>query len=82
MNSLSKPTISIIGCGWLGLPLAEFLVQKGYLIKGSTTREEKLDQLKSKGIQPFLFKAFAKWDDNVISQRNDIIKLFQSDITS
>jgi len=77
---LSKPTISIIGCGWLGLPLAEFLIEKGYPIKGSTTNEAKLSLLKSKGIDSFLFKAFAKWNDNVIAQRNNILKLFQSDI--
>jgi nucleoside-diphosphate-sugar epimerase len=47
-------TVSILGCGWLGLPLAGFLVSKGYIVKGSTTREEKLDRLKQAGVQPFL----------------------------
>lgn len=46
--------ISVIGCGWLGLPLAEFLVKKGYIVKGSTTSMSKLEIIKSKGIQPFL----------------------------
>ncbi|AFU68410.1 short chain dehydrogenase/reductase, atypical SDR family [Psychroflexus torquis ATCC 700755] len=45
--------ISILGCGWLGIPLAKALLQKGYKIKGSTTSSEKLEVLKSEGIQPF-----------------------------
>lgn len=46
--------VSILGCGWLGLPLAEFLVNKGFSVKGSTTREEKIAKLKQAGVQPFL----------------------------
>ena len=45
--------ISILGCGWLGMPLAKALLQKGYKIKGSSTSEDKLEVLKSAGIQPF-----------------------------
>lgn len=48
--------ISILGCGWLGLSLAEFLIQKDYEVKGSTTSEEKLCKLSDKGIQPYLIK--------------------------
>jgi nucleoside-diphosphate-sugar epimerase len=47
-------TISIIGCGWLGLPLARHLIRAGYHIKGSTTREEKLSGLENAGIEPWL----------------------------
>lgn len=49
-----KPTISILGCGWLGMPLACHLIQQDYLIKGSTTTNQKLDRLKTNGITPFL----------------------------
>ncbi len=45
--------ISILGCGWLGLPLAEFLLAKGFQVKGATTSEEKLEVLKDAGISPF-----------------------------
>ena len=45
--------ISILGCGWLGLPLAEALMEKGYLVKGSTTSSEKLSVIENLGIQPF-----------------------------
>ena len=47
--------ITIIGCGWLGMPLAQQLVEKGYIIFGSTTRTDKLALLQNKGIKAFLF---------------------------
>ena len=46
--------ISILGCGWLGLPLAKRLTQKGNSVNGSTTSESKLSILKDAGINPFL----------------------------
>lgn len=46
--------ISILGCGWLGLPLAKTLIEKGYLVNGSTTSESKLQILESAGINPFI----------------------------
>ncbi len=48
-----KPTISIFGCGWLGEPLAAYLLENNYSINGSTTAAEKLERLKSKGIEAF-----------------------------
>lgn len=45
--------ISILGCGWLGFPLAQSLISKGYEVKGSTTSESKLEVLKNAGILPF-----------------------------
>ena len=47
-------TISILGCGWYGLPLAEALVNLGYQVKGSTTNPIKIEVLRKKGIQPFI----------------------------
>lgn len=46
--------ISILGCGWLGLPLAKALVKEGFKIKGSTTSAEKMEPLTNAGIQSFL----------------------------
>jgi nucleoside-diphosphate-sugar epimerase len=48
--------ISILGCGWLGLPLAKSLLQNGFSIKGSTTSLEKMSPLQSAGITPFLLR--------------------------
>jgi nucleoside-diphosphate-sugar epimerase len=46
--------ISILGCGWLGLPLAKALLSKGFSVNGSTTSTEKLAVLENVGIEPFL----------------------------
>ncbi|HUH27228.1 NAD(P)H-binding protein [Gelidibacter sp.] len=46
--------ISIIGCGWLGLPLATELLKSGHFVKGSTTSVDKVALLKNAGIRPFL----------------------------
>jgi len=54
MRSLLSKAIAIIGCGWLGLPLAQSLIKKGWQIHGSTTSEEKLSFLSEAGIVPFL----------------------------
>ncbi|WP_026464913.1 SDR family oxidoreductase [Adhaeribacter aquaticus] len=47
-------TISILGCGWLGMPLATSFLTKGYKVKGSTTTDSKLAELADKNIIPFL----------------------------
>ncbi|AEI47395.1 SDR family oxidoreductase [Runella slithyformis] len=44
--------ISILGCGWLGLPLAAQLIEEGHSVKGSTTSVEKLAVLRSLEIEP------------------------------
>ena len=46
-------TISIIGCGWLGLPLGRSLVAEGHHVKGSTTRMEKIKAISEAGIEPW-----------------------------
>lgn len=50
--------ISILGCGWLGLPLAKKLIQSGYLVKGSTTSIGKLSLLESWNILPYEIAVF------------------------
>ena len=50
--------ISILGCGWLGLPLAKSLLEKGFSINGSTTSVEKIAVLEKSGISPFLINLF------------------------
>ena len=52
--------ISVLGCGWLGLPLAKDLIKKGYKVKGSTTSEDKLNLLKQNGIEAFKIKISEK----------------------
>lgn len=45
--------ISILGCGWLGLPLAKSLLAKGFSVKGSTTSSGKIPILENAGIEAF-----------------------------
>lgn len=52
--------ISILGCGWLGLPLAQSLLEKGFSVKGSTTSLEKISVLQNSGIQPFQIEITAQ----------------------
>ncbi|WP_299522784.1 NAD(P)H-binding protein [uncultured Lutibacter sp.] len=59
-----KPKISILGCGWLGLPLASKLASEGYVVYGSTTSISKLDKLKSEGITPYLID-ISNLDNNI-----------------
>ena len=47
--------IAIIGCGWLGFPLAKELASNSYKIIGSLRNEERFDEFKSIGIEPFLY---------------------------
>ena len=48
--------ISILGCGWLGLPLAKALIGNGISVKGSTTSPEKIVGLEKAGITSFLIE--------------------------
>lgn len=48
--------ISILGCGWLGFPLAKSLLQKEFRVYGSTTSVEKISLLENTGITPFLIE--------------------------
>lgn len=45
--------IGILGCGWLGFPLAKKLIEKGYNVIGTTTSSSKLQLLQNEDITPF-----------------------------
>ena len=69
--------ISILGCGWLGLPLAKALLAKGIQINGSTTTVEKLSLLQSENINPFLIDVPSIIDEDSLDMIN-----FSSSINS
>ena len=73
MNKLLMKTtnISILGCGWLGLPLAKSLLSKSCEVKGSTTSENKLDVLKNAGISPFQIQL---GENQIIGNIEDFLK--------
>ncbi len=70
----SIPSISILGCGWLGFPFAEQLIQKGFSVKGSVTSADKMKLLEEKKIVPFNIQVT---ETKVIG---DIADFLQSDI--
>lgn len=67
--------VSVLGCGWLGKPLAVSLLESGFFVKGSSTTEEKLDALAFLDISPYLvnisefeeFDAFLETDILIIA---------------
>jgi nucleoside-diphosphate-sugar epimerase len=59
--------ISILGCGWLGFPLAKALIGNGFSVKGSTTSSKKMAVLENAGITPFLIEI----DENKINGNVD-----------
>jgi nucleoside-diphosphate-sugar epimerase len=50
---MKSGTISILGCGWLGVPLAKHLLEKGFSVKGSVASVEKFGLLRNNGILPY-----------------------------
>jgi len=46
-------TYSILGCGWLGFPLAESFIKDGIQVKGSTRSKEKFSVFQEAGISPY-----------------------------
>jgi len=72
--NLTTSKISILGCGWLGFPLAIHLVNKGYVVKGSTRSPQKLTAFHQYKILPFLIEV------NKRIKGNNIPLFFQSDI--
>lgn len=49
--------ISIVGAGWLGLPLGAELVREGHEVTGTTTREDNIARLKEKGLKAKIFRS-------------------------
>ncbi|UGS23561.1 SDR family oxidoreductase [Flavobacterium channae] len=66
-----RKKIAILGCGWLGLPLAKSLLSKGYEVKGSTTSESKLEVLKNAGILPYQIQLE---EHQIIGNMEDFLK--------
>ncbi|MBE9465671.1 NAD-dependent dehydratase [Dyadobacter subterraneus] len=56
-TKIEKKRISILGCGWLGFPLAQRLLSDDISsqVKGSTTSADKIEKFKESGIEGFLF---------------------------
>ncbi len=81
--------ISILGCGWLGKPLAVSFLEDGCLVKGSTTSNDKIEQLESLGIESYLvnisefeeYDAFLESDILIIAITSKDVDGFENLIT-
>lgn len=71
---MQNKRISIIGFGWLGIPLAKQLQGLGYTVKGSATSQEKVDKLRQEGLTTYLFNL------NPHPTGEGFNELFQTDI--
>jgi nucleoside-diphosphate-sugar epimerase len=60
--------IGVMGCGWLGKPLAIALIKNGYTVKGTTTHISKLEELRSVGIDPYMVDLQETFIDGGIDQ--------------
>jgi nucleoside-diphosphate-sugar epimerase len=49
-------TICMIGTGWLGLPIAIELAERGFRVVGTTTSEARIPELTKSGIHPFIYR--------------------------
>ncbi len=73
MKIVVMKSVSIFGCGWLGFPLAERFLEKGYRVKGSTTSTGKLASFKEKGIKPFLLDIAVEKDFELDFLQSEIL---------
>ena len=64
--------ISILGCGWLGFPLAKSFIENGFKVKGSTTTLSKIKILEEAGIHPFLIALGEKVEGEIEKFLQDI----------
>jgi nucleoside-diphosphate-sugar epimerase len=71
---MSARVVSILGCGWLGKPLGRVLVDAGYMVWGSTTKDENVTAIKAAGITPSVFKV------DELSAGNAAHEFFNSDV--
>tara|TARA_R110002072_G_scaffold149250_4_gene297059 strand:- start:880 stop:1641 length:762 start_codon:yes stop_codon:yes gene_type:complete len=77
--------ISILGCGWLGKPLAVSLLEEGFSVKGSTTSEIKIQELEALEIETYLvditefeeFDSFLQSDILIIAITSKDIDAFE-----
>lgn len=47
---------AVIGCGWLGWPIAKALLEDGWHVIGTTTSAGKLAEMNADGIDPVLYR--------------------------
>jgi nucleoside-diphosphate-sugar epimerase len=54
-------TVSVLGCGWLGIAFGQNMINKGSVVKGSTTSPSRIEEIKSAGINPYIVRIEPGW---------------------
>ncbi|HVK62808.1 MAG TPA: SDR family oxidoreductase [Bdellovibrionales bacterium] len=67
--------VSLLGCGWLGIPLGQKLMAKEFKVLASTTRPERFSVLNSLGFQATLLRIEG---DDFDTSTNDTLRSFLS----
>ncbi len=63
-SGAGSPTVLVLGCGWLGMALAQSLVAAGHRVLGTTTSPEQLPIMAAAGIEPHLFQLGSDFNAN------------------
>tara|TARA_B100000787_G_scaffold48325_1_gene34731 strand:- start:13150 stop:13926 length:777 start_codon:yes stop_codon:yes gene_type:complete len=86
MKIVVMKNVSILGCGWLGKPMAVSLLNNGFSVKGSTTSEIKIQELEALEIETYLidinefeeFNSFLMSDILIIAITSKDIDAYES----
>lgn len=73
---MENKSIGILGCGWLGKPLAIALLNSGYTVSGTTTRAANIPPLSEIGVKPFVIELPLTGD----TPDADILDFFETDL--
>ncbi|MES2857016.1 MAG: SDR family oxidoreductase [Bdellovibrionota bacterium] len=76
--SSGKIKASLLGCGWVGVPLAQKLITNEVEVWGSTTRPERISLLSSLGIKPCLLRLDG--DSATSSELESVSSFFDTDV--
>ncbi len=55
-RGVGMKTIAVMGCGWLGLPIASDLANRGFNVTGTTTREERIPDIEAHGVRGRIYR--------------------------
>ena len=65
MEGNKHSTIGVLGCGWLGLPLAKQLVDEGFSVRGTSTRTSRLKAIEAVKSQAYQVICTEEGCDNI-----------------
>jgi len=69
---IKNPKIAIVGCGWMGLPLAISFLNDSYSVTGTSTTVEKANRLNQLGIEGFCWKFSDGYSKSQLSFLNEV----------